>query len=68
MQGEDELKQAVNESLRYLMNHADGIDIEAVKQMVESEQQPPAVTDVFIGSIDIDGYDCLLESAEALLV
>ena len=50
------------------MNHADGIDIEAVKQMVESEQQPPAVTDVFIGSIDIDGYDCLLESAEALLV
>jgi len=63
-----ESQTAVNESLRYLINHADGIDIETVKQMVESEQQPPAVTDVFIGSIDIDGYDCLLESAEALLI
>ncbi|MHC4883247.1 MAG: hypothetical protein ACYTEN_04970 [Planctomycetota bacterium] len=63
-----ESQTAVNESLRYLINHADGIDIETVEQMVESEQQPPAVTDVFVGSIDIDGYDCLLESAEELLV
>jgi len=63
-----ESQTAVNEALRFLVNHAEGIDIETVKQMVESEQRPPAVTDVFIGSIDIAGYDCLLESAEALLV
>lgn len=63
-----ENQTAVNEALRFLINHADVIDFDTVKQMVKSEQQPPAVTDVFIGDIDIDGYDCLLESAEALLV
>jgi hypothetical protein len=36
--------------------------------MVKSEQQSPAVTDVYIGDIDLDSYDYLLESAEALLV
>lgn len=63
-----ENQTAVNESLRFLINHADVIDFVTVKQMVKSEQQPPAVTDVFIGDIDIEGYDCLLESAEVLLV
>jgi len=63
-----ESQTAVNESLRFLINHTDGIDIETIQQMVESEQQPPSVTDVFIGEIDINGYDCLLESAEGLLV
>ena len=63
-----ENQTAVNESLRFLINHADVIDFVTVKQMVNSEQQPPAVTDVFIGDIDIEGYDCLLESAEVLLV
>lgn len=63
-----ESQAIVNEALRFLINHADGIDFDRVKQMVESEQHPPAVTDVFIGDIDINGYDCLLESAEALLV
>jgi hypothetical protein len=63
-----ENQTSVNEALRLLINHADGIDFDSVKQMVESKQQPPAVTDVFIGDIDIDGYDCLLESVEALLV
>ena len=58
----------VNETLRYLINHADTIDFDTVKEMVESEQKPPAVTDVFIGDIDINGYDCLLESPEKLLV
>jgi len=59
---------AVNEALRFLINHADEIDFDAVKQMVKSEQQPPAVTDVYIGDIDLYSYDSLLESAEALLV
>lgn len=63
-----ENETAVNETLRFLINHADVIDFATVKQMVDCEQQPPAVTDVFIGDIDINGYDCLLEHKEALLV
>jgi len=63
-----ENQTAVNEALRFLINQAETIDFATVKQIVESEQQPPAVTDVCIGEIDIDGYDCLLEYGEALLV
>jgi hypothetical protein len=63
-----ENESSVNETLRYLINHANGIDFDDVKQMVKSKQQPPAATEVFIGEIDIDGYDSLLESPEALLV
>jgi len=63
-----ENQTAVNETLRFLINQAETIDFITVKQMVESEQQPPAVTDVCIGEVDIDGYDCLLEYGEALLV
>jgi len=63
-----ENQTSVNEVLRFLINHADMIDFDTVYKTVKSEQQPPAVTDVFIGEIDIDGYDSLLESPEALLV
>jgi len=63
-----ENQTAVNATLRFLINHSDVIDFDTVKQMVESKQQPPAVTDVYIGDIDLDSYDYLLESAEALLV
>jgi len=63
-----ENQTVVNEALRFLINRAETIDFATVKQMVESKQQPPAVTDVRIGEIDIDGYDCLLEYGEALLV
>jgi len=59
---------SVNETLRFLVNHADAIDFDTVEQMVRSEQQPPAITDVYIGDIDLDSYDYLLESPEALLV
>ena len=63
-----ESQTSVNEALRFLINHADGIDFDRVEQIVKSEQQPPDVTDVCVGDIDLDSYDCLLESAEALLV
>ncbi len=63
-----ENESSVNEALRFLVNHADGVDFDAVYKIVKSKQQPPAVTDVFIGDIDLDSYDYLLESAEALLV
>lgn len=63
-----ESQEIVNEALRYLINHADVVDFDTVSQMVASEQHPPAVTDVLVEDIDINGYDCLLESAEALLV
>ena len=63
-----ENQDMVNEILRYLINHADVIDFETVDEMVKSKQQPPDVTDVFIGEIDPCGYDCLLESPEELLV
>ena len=63
-----ESQTAVNEALRFLINHADLIDFDSVKQMVTSEQQPPSVTDVFIDDIDLYSYDDLLDSAEALLV
>jgi hypothetical protein len=63
-----ENQEVVNESLRFLINHSDRIDFDTVKQMVASQQQPPAVTDVCIGEIDLCSYDGLLESAEALLV
>jgi hypothetical protein len=35
-----------------------------VEQIVESSQQPPVFTDIFIGEIDLGSYDCLLESVE----
>jgi hypothetical protein len=63
-----ESQTSVNEALRFLINHADAIDFDMVEQIVKSEQQPPDVTDVCVGDIDLDSYDCLLESAEALLV
>ena len=63
-----ENQASVNEVLRFLINHADQIDFNTVDQMVKSEQRPPSVTDVCIGNIDLDSYDYLLESAEALLV
>jgi len=63
-----ESQTAVNEALRYVINQADGMDVDAVKDIVACEQQPPAVTDVLIGDIDIRDYDGLLDSAEALLV
>ena len=63
-----ENEASVNEALRFLVNHADQIDFDTVEQMVKSEQQPPSVTDVYIGDIDLDSYDYLLESAETLLV
>jgi len=63
-----ENEASVNEALRFLVNHADQIDFDAVEQIVESKQQPPSVTDVYINGIDLDSYDYLLESAEALLV
>ena len=63
-----ENESSVNEALRYLINRADEIDFDTVKQMVKSEQQLPAVTDVCVDEIDLDIYDYLLESAEALLV
>jgi len=62
-----ENQTSVNEALRFLINHADAIDFDMVEQMVKSEQQPSAVTDIYIGDIDLDSYDYLLESAEALL-
>jgi len=63
-----ENQTSVNEVLRFSINRTDEIDFDIVKQMIKSKQQPPTATDVFIGDIDIDGYDCLLESPEALLV
>jgi len=57
-----------NVDVRIYAEHADAIDFDTVEQMVKSRQQPPAVTDVFIGDIDLDSYDHLLESVEALLV
>jgi len=63
-----ENQTVVNEALRFLIDRTDVIDFDTVYKIVNSEQQPPAVTDVFIGEIDIDGYDSLLESPEALLV
>ena len=64
----NENQTSVNEALRFLINKADAIDFDMVKQIVKSEQQPPDVTDICIGDIDLDSYDGLLESAEALLV
>jgi len=55
-----ENEASVNEALRFLINHADGIDFDTVEQMVKSEQQPSAVTDVCIGDIDLDSYDYCL--------
>jgi len=63
-----ESQSSVNEALRFLISHADGIDFDTVYRVVKSEQQPPAATEVCIGDIDLGSYDCLLESAEALLV
>ncbi len=62
-----ENQTVVNEALRFLINHADGIDFDTVEQMVRSKQQSLAVTDIYIGDIDLDSYDYLLESADNCL-
>jgi hypothetical protein len=63
-----ENETTVNETLRYLVNQGQRICFATVEEIVRSKQQPPAVTDICVGDVDLDSYDYLLEFAEALLV
>jgi hypothetical protein len=58
----------VNESLRFLVRRGDVIDSKIVEVMVESDLQPPAVTDVKVEQVDLGIYDELLEYQEAITV
>jgi hypothetical protein len=58
----------VNESLRFLVLRGDVIDSKIVEAMVESDLQPPAVTDVKVEQVDLGIYDELLQYQEAITV
>jgi hypothetical protein len=63
-----ESETAVNETLRFLINQTYEVKFDVVEKIVESEQQPPAVTDVDVEGVDLASYDHLLECREVLLV
>ena len=63
-----ESEERVGESLCFLINRADPIDVEMVQAMVESGRRPPPITEVAVAPVDLTIYDQLLEYQEALTV
>ena len=61
-----ENETAVNESLRTLLHQGRPITFETVEAWVRSAQEPPELTDVAVGEVDLQVYDRLLDFEEAL--
>jgi len=57
----------VHEILRHLINQDEELSFKAVKEIVDSKQQPPLPTQVNIEQIDLAFYDGLLEYQEVLI-
>lgn len=62
-----ENQQAVNEALRLCIAQQVIISCEHVKELVESDQSPPPITDVYVEPVDITLYDELLQEREVLV-
>jgi hypothetical protein len=56
-----ENEAAVDEALRYLIDKEEQITAARVAAILHSDNQPEAVTDVFIQTIALAGYDQLLQ-------
>jgi hypothetical protein len=61
-----ESESLVNEALRWLIHLEEEISFTNVKQVVDSKQQALDPTDVYIESVDIQGYDSLYETPECV--
>ena len=61
-----ESESLVNDALRWLIHLEEEISFTNVKQVVDSKQQALDPTDVYIESVDIQGYDSLYETPECV--
>jgi hypothetical protein len=61
-----ESESLVNEALRWLIHLEEEISFANVKQVIDSKQQALEPTDVYIESVDIQGYDSLYETPECV--
>jgi hypothetical protein len=62
-----ESETAVNEILRFFLNQDIPITFEAVDAKVQSTQQPPPATQVYVEPVDLSMYDKLLDFEEVLV-
>ena len=62
-----ENQQAVNEALRLCIAQQVIINSEDIKVLLESDQSPPPITDVYVEPVDITLYDELLQGREVLV-
>lgn len=63
-----ESESLVNEALRLLIHLEEEISFAKVKPFVDSKQKALEPTDVYIESVDIQGYDSLYETPECVCV
>ena len=63
-----ESESLVNEALRWLIHLEEEISFTNVKQVVDSKQQALDPTDVYIESVDIQGYNSLYETPECVCI
>jgi hypothetical protein len=61
-----ESESLVNEALRWLIHLEEEISFAKVKQFIDSKQKALEPTDVYIESVDIQGYDSLYETPECV--
>jgi hypothetical protein len=61
-----ESESLVNEALRWLIHLEEEISFTKVKQFIDSKQKALEPTDVYIESVDIQGYDSLYETPECV--
>jgi hypothetical protein len=59
---------AVDDVLRYLIDHGQPLTPEAVKELVDSAAELPSVRQVRIDSVDLSCYDALLSGDGASLL
>jgi hypothetical protein len=61
-----ESESLVNEALRLLIHLEEEISFAKVKPFIDSKQKALEPTDVYIESVDIQGYDSLYETPECV--
>jgi hypothetical protein len=62
-----ENEMSVNEALRLLIDQEKDITSDIVETIVESDREPPAITDIDIEDVDLSVYDQFLELEEVLV-
>jgi hypothetical protein len=59
-----ENETAVDDALGVLLNQDEAFDVDAVKTLVQSQDEAPTVTDVNVDAANLDDFDALLEHKE----